>query len=154
LIYVIVCHYLKIEADYIKFDNTELSTTTLIFMWIQNHYGYVNIIMGAFIAIWIKIFFRKYDYNYFEILIHLCFVMGIGMLILSVFAIFEGLTHLRLMQISAFLVAIYASWAIGQFFDRKKIINYPKAIAAYVLGLITFTFFAIFSGILFDLIIK
>jgi len=154
LIYSIVCKYMSVVGGYIEFSAAEGSSTSLIYNWIQSHYGYANIIIGAFMAIWIKIFFRKYDYNYFEILILLCFVMGIGMLILSVFAFFEGLTHWGLMQVSSILGMIYTTWAIGQFFDRKKISSYWKALASYLLGFITFALLVKYSVIVFDLIAK
>jgi len=34
--------------------------------------------MGIVIAMWSGLFFRKYGYNFYEILILLCFVMGMG----------------------------------------------------------------------------
>jgi len=154
LIYTIVCKYLGVMGGYIEFSSDEESTTSLIFTWIQNHYGYTNILIGGFIAIWLKIFFRKYDYNYFEILILLCFVLGIGMLIFSVFALFQGVTNLRVMQIASILGFIYITWAIGQFFNGKKIFSYLKAFAAYLLGFISFAILAKFSGVVFDWLVK
>lgn len=154
LIYTLVNHFFHIEDGYVKFDEAKQSTTGLIFKWVQEHYGYANIIMGIFIAFWAKIFFRKYSYNFFEILILLCFVIGMGMLIYSVFAIFQGLTHINVMQIAGLVGFVYCSWAIGQFFDKQKGINYFKAFAAYVLGFLTFSLTAILIGTLIDLIIK
>lgn len=48
----------------------------------------------------------------------------------------------------------YYSWAIGHFFGKDKIFNYVKAFFAYILGMITFAFTAIFLGILIDFITK
>ena len=127
LIYSLINHLFHIEDGYIKFDETKQSTTGHIFKWVQNNYGYANIIMGIFIAFWTKLFFRKYNYNFFEILILLCFVMGIGMLIYSAFALFKGLTHIDLMQIAGAVGFIYSAWAIGQFFDKSRFSNYVKA---------------------------
>jgi hypothetical protein len=110
--------------------------------------------MGVFIAIWVKIFFRKYNYNFFEILILLCFVMGIGMLNLALFAIIEGISKIHLMQISSIIAFIYSAWAIGQFFDKYKMINYLKSFFAYLLGFLTFSVSALLLGITIDLIIK
>jgi hypothetical protein len=154
LIYTIISHFFHIEDEYVNFTETKKTTTSSIFSWIQNHYGYANIIMGVFITFWLKIFFRKYDYNFFELLILLCFVMGMGMLIFSVFALFEGLTKLNLMQISGFIGIAYCVWAIAQFFDKTKPISYAKALASYLLGMLTFCFSAIVLGTLIDLIIK
>ncbi|MBX2844109.1 MAG: DUF3667 domain-containing protein [Flammeovirgaceae bacterium] len=56
--------------DYVNAGGFEESAITNIFGWIQKNYGYANILMAIFIAGWIKIFFRKYEYNFFEILIY------------------------------------------------------------------------------------
>jgi len=63
--------------------------------------------MGIFIAIWTKLFFGKYSYNFFEILILLCFTMGMGMLIFAIFAIIQGLTKIDLMQIAGIVSIAY-----------------------------------------------
>ena len=156
LIYSITINIFHIEEQYIKFDGEgdKLATTKKIFLWIQGHYGYANIIMGLFIAFWTKLFFKKYKYNFFEILIVLCFVMGIAMLIFSLFAMFEGITNLKISQIGGIMGVIYCFWAIGQFFGKNKIFNYVKALFAYILGMITFTILAILLGISIDLVIK
>jgi Protein of unknown function (DUF3667) len=154
LIYSLVNHFFHIEDGYEKFEETNQSTMGHIFKWVQGHYGYANIIMGTFFAFWTKLFFRKYNYNYFEILILLCFVIGIGMLIYSVFAIFKGLTHIDLMQIGSVVCFIYSVWAIGQFFDKSKFVSYVKAFFSLILGFLTFTLTAILIGTLIDLMIK
>lgn len=154
LVYTLVNHFFHIEDGYVKFNEAQKTTTGLIFKWVQEHYGYANIIMGIFIAFWIKLFFRKYDFNFFEILILLCFVMGMGMLIFAFFALFQGLTKIDLMQVAGLIGFAYCTWAIGQFFDKKKPLNYVKAFASYVLGMITSMLFAILLGTLIDLIFK
>ena len=154
LIYSLINHFFHIEDGYVSFDETKESTTGLILQWVQNHYGYANIIMGIFIAFWTKLLFRKYNYNYFEILILLCFAMGMGMLLYSVFAVFQGLTNINLMQIAGIIGFIYSAWAIGQFFDKRKFSNYVKAFVSYFLGFLTFAVTAVLLGTIIDLIIK
>lgn len=154
LIYSLVNHFFHIEEGYVNFVGGRISTTSIFIKWVQDHYGYANIIMGIFIAGWTKVFFRKYGYNFFEILILLCFVMGISMLIFTFFALFQGLTKIELMQIGGIVGIAYCSWAIGQFFDKKKPINYLKAFSSYMLGMITLIFFAIAIGALIDPLIK
>ncbi|MDT0689157.1 DUF3667 domain-containing protein [Salegentibacter sp. F188] len=154
LIYSLVNDFFLIEDGYVRYDGVEESTTVSILQWIQGHYGYANLIMAIFIAFSTKLFFRKYGYNFYEILILLCFVMGMGMLFLAIFGILEGLTNFGLMQIGGILFIIYFTWAIGQFFERKKPLNYFKAFASYMLGMITFMLCAILLGALIDLIIK
>ncbi len=156
LIYTLVNHLFHIEDGLVKYSEQKqtATATAIIFKWVQDHYGYANIIMAIFIALWLKLFFRKYGYNFFEILILLCFVMGIGMLIYSIFAIIQGLTHIHVMTIAGLAGFIYTTFAIGQFYEKDKIINYVKAFSAYVLGMITFTLIAIIIGTTIDLLIK
>ncbi len=153
LIYTILRQFLNFEDSYIYQDKSIKSTSTAIFGWIQNNYGYGNLIMGIFIAFWTKMLFKKYDYNYYEILILLCFVMGIGMLILAVFGTIEGLTGFKILQFGGMLFLIYSIWAIGQFFNRKKVSSYLKAFLSYFLGMITFTIGILVIGTIIDLII-
>jgi hypothetical protein len=154
LIYTVLNNLFHVEEGYVNVKGAKQSATGLIFNWIQNHYGYANIMMGVHIAFWVKLFYRKYDYNFFEILILLCFVMGIGMLIFSVFALFEGLTKLNLMKISGMVGLAYCTWAIGQFFNQKKVINYLKALISYLLGAFTFYISATLLGLFIDAFMK
>jgi len=154
LIYTLCNRFFHFEDGYVKYlDNTK-STTTEIFKWVQGNYGYANIIMGVFIVLWTKLFFRKHEFNFFEILILLCFVMGIGMLIYSVFGIIHGLIDINLMQIASIIGFVYTTWAIGHFFDKKKILSFVKAFFAYILGMLTFSLSALLIGVIIDLIIK
>jgi hypothetical protein len=152
LFYSIANYFFQFEDGYINYLDTQPSTTTKIFQWIQGHYGWSNIIMGIFIAFWTKLFFKKYQYNFFEILILLCFVMGIGMLIYSIFGVAQGLTKIKLMQIAGLVGFTYSAWAIGQFFEKKKAVSYIKAISAYLLGMLTFSLAAILIGTVIDYI--
>lgn len=152
LIYTLFIHFFHIEDQYVKFEGG-INTAQKIFKWIQEHYGYANIMLGIFIALWIKLFFKKYNFNFYEILILLCFVMGIAMLIYSVFALIQGITNFNLMAIGGFVGVGYCTWAIGQFFGKSKI-NYVKAFFAYILGMMSFVFGAIILGLTIDLIIK
>jgi len=153
LIYTTIDHLFHIEQGYINYNDTKNSPSRLIYEWIQSHYGYTNIIMGLFIAFWLKLFYRVQGYNLFEILILLCFVMGMGMLIFSVFAIAEGLTGIHMMQISSILGLSYCCWAIGHFFDKKRIASYLKALGAYILGMATFSISVFALGLLVDFIV-
>lgn len=152
LIYSITKQLFHFEDGYVKFQTSEKSASTIMMNWVQNNYGYANILMGVFIAFWTKLFFRKYAFNFYEVLILLCFVMGIGMLIFSFFGIFEAISHLKALQFGAMVGFIYITWAIAQFFDKAKSVNYFKAFLSYFLGMITF-FIALFGlGIFIDFI--
>ncbi|MFN1217855.1 DUF3667 domain-containing protein [Chryseobacterium kwangjuense] len=154
LIYTLINHFFHIEDGYMKIDDVKGSPLHSINGWVQSHYGYSNIIMGGFIAFWLKIFFKKYDYNFFEILILLCFILGMEMLIFSVFAIFEGLTKYHFIQIAAMIVFVYFSWAVGSFFDKSRVASYFKALVSYILGMITFGISIMILGALISLITR
>jgi len=53
LIYTVLREFLHFEDNYLYIDNSDTSTSTNIFKWIQNNYGYL--LMGIFIAFWTKI---------------------------------------------------------------------------------------------------
>jgi hypothetical protein len=114
----------------------EGSTANLVFKWMLIDYpGYSGIITGFFVAFWIKLFFRKSGYNIFEIFILICFVTGVTTLFMSAVAIFQGLTHVRLLETASYALILYLIWAVGQFFDGKKVRSYVKAFFAYLLGI-------------------
>lgn len=155
LIYSLLTHAFHIDTSYISIQNAdEHSTVKYLDKWVNDHYGYSNLMMSIFIALWIRLFFRKYDYNFYEILILLCFVMGICMLIFSVCTILEGVTHISFYIAGSTIFLIYATWAIGDFFDRSKKKSYFKALCAYILGMLSFSFLVALIGLTIDLILK
>ena len=153
LTYTLFVQFFEFKDGYINFHfDDSNSAMSLIFQWITQNYGYSNILMAVFVAIWIKMFYRKYDYNFYEILILLLFISGMEMLMFSLLGVLESLTKIRALSVGANIVLIYAFWAIGQFFDKRKILNYVKAPIAYFLGLISFIIVALGVGFLIDLI--
>ena len=157
MIYTILNHLFHIEDGYVKYHEAKdeaSSAVSTIVKWVQDHYGYANIMMGIFIALWLKLFFRKYNYNFYEVLIMLCFVMGMGMLIFSVFVIIQGIIHYNIMTIAGIIGIAYCVWAIGQFYDKNNVANYIKGFFAYILGMITFWIFPVLIGTIIDLINK
>ena len=155
LIYTIISHYFHIEDEYVKQQGLpENSAVVKILKWLQGNYGYMNILTGGFIALWLKVFFKKYGYNFFELLIMLCFVLGISMLIFAFFSLIEGLTDIKLLSVAGIIGIIYLIWAVGNFFEKNKIGNYFKALLSYILGFITFFIAFGLIGITIDLLIK
>lgn len=152
LIYTITIQFFHFEDGYMNISIDEKSKKAFFFSWIQNNYGYANILIALFISVWIKVFFKKYGYNLFEILILLCFVMGIQMLLFSIFGILTGLIKQNLMQTAGLIGIVYCSWAIGQFFDKTRKVNYLKAFLSYILGMLTFSLSVWSLGVLIDLL--
>ena len=152
LVYTIINNYYHIEEQYVSVSGMEKTTVGKIFKWIQDHYGYANILMGVFIAFFIRLFFKKTEYNFYEILILLCFVIGIGMLIFSIFALFQSIFQINIMELAGLTAITYSTYAIADFFDKKKIKNYFKAFAAYILGSIAFFAVATIIGRIIDIL--
>ncbi|WP_286896916.1 MULTISPECIES: DUF3667 domain-containing protein [Sphingobacterium] len=153
LIYSVVSHFFHVNDKYVSYYESQHSTTGSIYLWIQDHYGYANIMIGLFIAFWAKLFFNKYGFNFFEIVILLCFILGITMLIYTIFALVEGVTHTGVMVQASIVAMVYSVWAIGQFFDPYKIPSYLKALAVYILGYLSFTVVVVIIGLSIDLIL-
>lgn len=161
IVFIIVCslsytlfqQLLGFEDGYINYSFDGDDTSSLIFEWISKNYGYANILISIFIAFWIKVLFRKDNYNFFEILILLCFLIGMSMLIFSFFGILASLTGLSLIDKGSLIGLLYIAWGIGQFFSGNKIKNSLKGLLTYILGLLTFTLSLIILGKLVDGII-
>lgn len=153
LIYTLISHFFHLE-EYVKAEGLEKSAIGSIFKWIQANYGYANILTGAFVALWLKVFFKKYGYNFYELLIMLCFTLGISMLIFAFFGIIEGISHVKLLSVAGAVGFLYLVWATGDFFEKNKISNYLKALFAYILGTITLYMIVFGVGITIDIITK
>ena len=154
VVYTATQQFVHFGDEYITVTGFDESATASIFNWIQNNYGYGNILMAIFIAFWIKVFFKKYDYNFFEILTLLCFVIGMGMLIYTIFGVAESLSKVKVLYLGGLVGFVYISWAIGQFFDERNKINFLKGFLSYLLGMLSFTLVAIITGIAIDLVKK
>lgn len=155
LIYTLINQFFQIEDQYVQYEGLEQNPALVsIFKWFQGNYGYMNILSAAFIALWLKIFFKKPYFHFFELLIMLCFVMGIPMLVFALFALIEGFFHFNLLNKAGLLGIIYTIWAIGNFFGKGKWMNYLKALTCYLLGMITFFILIAATGIIIDMLTK
>ena len=157
LLCTLALHYT--HADKIYNDQIEiLSGKTKIydiFHWMEGHHGYANLINGFFIALSIKLFYRKYQYNLFEIVVLLCFVIGQATLLLTLTTIFLGTFNPKIYQTIGGIVNFgYSTWAIGQFFDNSKIWGFIKSFFVIVFGFIMTYLTIIVSGLTADFIIR
>ena len=159
LIYAVVDYFCHIESNefyinpFLNIGVSGVPVASAILKWLTENFAYSNILSGLFMALGIKIFFRKVNYNLFEIFTLLCFVTGIMTLFFSVCTIFQALTNWDIIKYATPLAMIYPTWAIGQFFDRKKVISYIKAFISYIFGTIMLAVLIVLSGILIDIII-
>ncbi len=142
-IFTIITSYLQIDYSFFNIDKIEPLKGKIrskeIGDWTNSNLGYTNLIIGLFVALWIKIFFKNDRYNIYEILVLLCYVLGEAMLILGVFILLANLfTSSIIGLIGIFTYFAYTIWAIGQFFGEKKVISYIKSALTYVLGNFTY----------------
>jgi hypothetical protein len=157
LIYTIIAAISSTSQSYnskVKMDFGD-SFIGKINLWVNSNYGYSNILMSMFIGLAIQLFFRKYKYNFFEIMVLLCYVMGQGMLLAAFESLFASLLSVIVFgQILMITFWGYATWSIGQFFDRTKVMSYVKAFFAYTLGFLLFQIAVILIGLSLDFIVK
>ena len=143
-LFTLIFHFFHIEYQFIslsqKIGNADqYLEKKAISDWINNHVGYASLMIGFLIALWIKVFFRKHNYNIYEITILLCYSIGQLLLILLVFSLIEFMLKSESIAIiGVFTGYFYVFWSIGQFFGEKKIMNYVKSIVCCFLGAVSF----------------
>jgi ABC-type multidrug transport system fused ATPase/permease subunit len=161
LIYTFVNYFSQIKIDEYTFSSPflnirvdEVEGVESVFKWMRENFGYSNLLIGLFMAFWVKLLFRKSGYNLFEIFILMCFVSGVSIIFLSVGTIIQSITHWNAIENTNYLAMIYLVWAVGQFFDKKRITSYAKTLLAYFLGAITFSAFVLSIGFLIDIVMN
>ena len=147
LFFTVVKHFFKI--DYLaQFDTSATPTISYVNQWMMENIGYTSIIIGLYLAFWLKLFFKKSGYNLFEIFILLCYVTGVQVLFESVVSILFSLMHWDFILISISISNIYSFWAIGQFFEKGKAKSYIKAFLAFIVGMFVIGFIAMIGAII------
>jgi Protein of unknown function (DUF3667) len=65
LLYTLIAHFFHADEIYNSKEKNLFGQSSIgdIQHWVQTHYGYANILMGIFIALCVKLLFRKYKYN-------------------------------------------------------------------------------------------
>jgi len=143
-IFTLIFHFFHIEYVFFSFDQKignidGFLEKKAISDWTNNHIGYSSLIIGFFIALWTTLFFKKHKYNVYEITILLCYSVGQGLLIISLFTLVSIIFKTKsIASIGVFASYFYIFWSIGQFFGEKRIINYVKAIICCILGAVSF----------------
>lgn len=153
ILFSLISYFFNIEYSYFNVDKIEglqgKVSTGDFGAWLNSNIGYTNLIIGFFIALWIRIFVR--NYNIYEIIVMLCFVLGEATLILSLAFIIGEVTNNGLIVLGVmFIFFLYPIWAIGQFFGKKKLMSYVKALVVMLLGSISYLFIFIVIGYIFN----
>ncbi|HEX8269044.1 MAG TPA: DUF3667 domain-containing protein [Flavobacterium sp.] len=149
-IYLLVKHFLHFN----EFGNAQMpgKNPKILMNWVAENYSYANLIEILLIAIVLKLFFINREYNYFEYLVLLCYLTGMGMLFGVIAMIAAHYTGAGFIYHSIYFWAffVYVSWGIGQFFGGGRI-NYLLGGISYFCGVSAFSVFAIGIGIAMDL---
>ena len=155
VIYTIIYNYFKPPATAPETEDYFYGTTVhTIQSWLGKNFGYNYIIKSFFTACWIRLFFKKYNYNIFEIMTLMCFVSAQGMLLIGLLLPFHSLLHQTANNILLLGTTIlYPVIVVAQFFDKTKIINYIKALLTYFLGGITLFFLMVGIGLAIDFVV-
>ncbi|WP_316769017.1 DUF3667 domain-containing protein [Pedobacter frigiditerrae] len=117
--------------------------------WFGSHINYNYLSISFFAAAWVKLFFRKHNYSFYEIITLMCFLAG-EMFVFYIFLIpFYNIFNYYALQSLAFIIAwFYPALAIGQFFNEKKIQNYIKGFFGVFLGYTTASVIKIVIGLI------
>jgi hypothetical protein len=139
VIFSLIIHFFHVEYSFFNINKIAPLQGKIrakeIGDWTNSHIGYTNLLIGVFIGCWIKIFFKKFHYNIFEIIVLLCFALGEAILLLGIFMLLANLFNSSILAtIGVFTYFGYTIWAIGQFFGEHKPINYVKSLLAWILG--------------------
>ena len=130
------------------------NTITIIENWCNANLGYYSIILGLFVALFLKIIFFKAKYTFFEFLFLMCYIIGVDILLAAITGLFSTLLHFNFMKTYTIVCFIYSSWAIANFYGKNKWYNYIKALVAFLLGCNLLTILPPVLGIIIDFIIK
>lgn len=152
LIYTVLMQIFDVKVDFIPASEVGGKDSAIwpMITWVLNNLGYSNIILSFFIAPWLALFFRQQDINFFELLVLLCFVMGVGMLIFTCFGLLNVVISANLDGLSSIVGFIYCAWAIGQFFVGNRYVNFLKALISYIFGSLLFWVFILILGAILD----
>lgn len=143
VIFSLIIHLLHIKLSFFNIDTFEPLKGKIrskeIGEWTNKNIGYAQLLMGVFIAFWIKLFFKKFKYNIYEILVLLSYVLGEALLVIGSFIIIANIFKSEnLATIGVIIYFVYIVWAIGQFFGEKNIVNYIKSIFVYLFGNVSY----------------
>lgn len=158
LIYTLISHFLQTDIFYAEILKKTYGDNTLskINTWIQENNGYSNLLLVFPTLIWLKIIFKKYQYNYYEVFVVLCYVMGFGMLIACFQPILDYLFPSNFAINNLIIITIsftYIGFALTNFYGNT-LKNFFTSISAYIFGFITFQVVLILIAKLYDILIK
>ncbi|MBT8319849.1 MAG: DUF3667 domain-containing protein [Gramella sp.] len=129
-----------IEFVYLFDENIKIDE---IIRWKKTHMGYVYLCFGLFMTFWIHLFYKKYEFNIYEIFVALAFILGQGML-LYILALTmnhflpQGTFKIVVVTVLGLSYYIYILVVLVQLFRKKKLFNFFKLVFIFALSGISF----------------
>jgi Protein of unknown function (DUF3667) len=131
IIYPLVSHWIGKPPT----PSTGNGNIDKINQWVETHYSYANLIEILFIALALKWFFGKKQYNYFEHLVLLSYLTGYAMLAGALLMLVSHAAGIAFNDTIFLVLAVgYTVWAIGMFYKAASWTVYAKALLAYMTG--------------------
>ena len=156
LIFTLVIHFLHIDVSLFNIDKiTPLQgkiRSKEIGGWINSNIGYSQLVLGVFVAFWVKIFFKKQQYNIYEIMVLLSYIFAEALLVLITIIILGNVFKSGIVSSAGVAIYLfYIVWGVGQFFGERKVFNYIKSALTFVFGVATYLTTLIFIAYLLKL---
>ena len=110
LVYLLAQQLFRFQDGYVSYSDYDWkgSSIPIIMGWISRNYGFANLLMAVFIAAWIKLLFRGHEFNFYEVLVLLYFVMGVEMILFASMGLLESLSGYKILDKESLLVIGYA----------------------------------------------
>ncbi len=149
LLYTLVSHYFTFDSAIIKANVNDSDIGPKILMWVENNYGYVNLLMAILAAFWLKVIFRNRGYNFFECLVAFSYISAYVMIIYTIFGVLESILHYNIMQFAGLIGIVYPIWALGKFFEGNIFTRTLKTLFAYSLVFLSVILFSVVAGLVY-----
>ena len=110
----------------LQLEQKDLNRTEVIQNLVRDNQNILYFILTPIVALFIKTFFRKLNYNYAELLVFSLFIMGVGFF-LSTIIVILSLFHTKLFMLRGVIIFGYLPIAIMQFTDSNSFTGFVKS---------------------------
>lgn len=126
---------------------------------LNDYYAYTYLFLILIMSALFTLFFKKSKYNFFEIVLMLCYIISvqliiklpIDLIILSNSFLSEKLLEISVFSFGGLISSIYPIWALTTFFKGKLLLRLLKVFFAYYVSFVFFILFlTLFVMLLFD----
>lgn len=150
-IFYLVCQQLFQFKTNAAPENVDSASFQMVSDWVLEHYSIASVLLGIFMGLWIRLFFLKSKFNLFEVFVLVFYIIGMLNIFATFFGILESIVGLDSDDWTYYVYLSYSVWAIGSFFNRKKIWSYFRGLLAYVFGATTHFFLLVLIAWIIEL---